>query len=348
MGLRWGVSVGLLAVVSLVGCRGAPPPLPPVPASSGSILVTPVVSAPPPAGPSDQTLIDRVVAVVNGEVIMMSELQEAVLLYRREAREAVSDDLTELQKKVLNRLVEHRLQVQEARRENITVTDEELQAEVDEFIRRNGGDRARIERQLRAQGLTWEAVRREIRDQLLVRKIRGRRISRRASLTEAEVDAYIAANRGKFEASLKYRPRHIAVLADPPDQPAAWERARQEIETIRARLREGADFAELARLHSKDGSAAAGGDLGWLNRGELQPLFEEPILRLGKGEVTAPIKSEVGYHLFQMEEREELTAEMLAQLRQQARDLLLQQKAQERFDEWVDELRRRALIAVRL
>ena len=348
MRLRWGVSVGLLAVVSLVGCRGAPPPLPPVPASSGSILVTPVVSPPPPAGPSDQTLIDRVVAVVNSEVIMMSELQEAVLVYRREAREAPSDDLTELQKKVLKRLVEDRLQVQEARRENISVSDEELQAEMDEFVKRNGGDRSDIERRLQAQGRSWEWMRREVRDQLLVGKIRRRRVTPRMSLTEAEVDAYIAANRGKFEASLKYHPRHIAVLADPPDQPAAWERARQEIETIRVRLREGADFAALARLHSKDGSAAAGGDLGWLARGELQPLFEEPILRLGKGEVTAPIKSEVGYHLFKMEEREELTAEMLAQLRQQARDLLLQQKAQERFDEWVDELRRRALIAVRL
>jgi len=331
-----------------VGCRGAPPPLPPVPASSGSILVTPVVSAPPPAGPSDQTLIDRVVAVVNSEVIMMSELQEAVFLYRREAREAPSDDPTELQKKVLNWLVEDRLQVQAARRENISVNDEELQAAMDDFVKRNGGDRSDVERKLKAQGLTWEGMRRKIKDQLLVRNVRSRRVSQRTSLTEAEVDAYIAANLGKFEASLKYHPRHIAVLADPPDQPAAWERARQEIETIRVRLREGADFTELARLHSKDGSAAAGGDLGWLNRGELQPRFEEPILRLGKGEVTAPIKSEVGYHLFQMEEREELTAEMLAQLRQQARDLLLQQKRQERIDEWVAELRRRALITVRL
>jgi len=348
MRLRWGVSVGLLAVVSLVGCRGAPPPLPPVPASSGSILVTPVVSAPPPAGPSDQTLIDRVVAVVNSEVIMMSELQEAVLVYRREAREAPPEGLTELQKRVLKRLVEDRLQVQEARRENISVTDDELQAQMDEFVKQNGGDRSDIERRLKAQGLTWESMRRQNRDGLLVRKIRSRRVSQRTSLTEAEVDAYIAANQGKFEASLKYHPRHIAVLADPPDQPAAWERARQEIETIRVRLREGADFAELARLHSKDASAAAGGDLGWLNRGELQPRFEEPILGLGKGEVTAPIKSEVGYHLFQMEEREELTAETLAQLRQQARDILLQQKAQERIGEWVEELRRRALITVRL
>jgi peptidyl-prolyl cis-trans isomerase SurA len=346
MGVRWGL--GVLAAASLVGCKAAPPPLPPVPAASGSILVTPVTSAPPPASPTGQNLVDRVVAVVNGDVIMMSELQEAVLLYRREAKEAPAEAPADIQKRVLNRMVEHRLQVQEARRENIAVGDDEVQAELDDFVRRNGGDRTRIERQLRAQGLTWEILRRDVRDQLLVRKIRSRRISRRANITEAEVDAYVATNRSKFEAALKYHPRHIAVLAQPPDQPAAWERARQEVEAVHARVREGASFGELARFHSKDGSAAAGGDLGWLSRGELQPLFEEPILRLEKGAVTAPIKSEIGYHLFQLEAREELTAETLGQIRQQARDILIQQKAQERFDEWVDELRRRALITVRL
>jgi hypothetical protein len=89
-----------------------------------------------------------------------------------------------------------------------------------------------------------------------------------------------------------------------------------------ARLAEGADFAELARGSSPDGVAVSGDDLGWLARGELQPLFEEPILRLQKGEVTPPIKSENGYHLFRLEEREELTPELLGQLRQQARDIL--------------------------
>jgi hypothetical protein len=132
-------------------------------------------------------------------------------------------------------------------------------------------------------------------------------------------------NRGKFEADLKYHPRHIAVLAQPPASAEAWERAKAEVDRIVARLRDGADFAELAREPSRDGSAVAGDDLGWLTRGELQPLFEEPILRLRKGE-----------------------PELLAQLRQQARDILMQKKIQERLEEWLQGLRQRALIAERL
>lgn len=341
----WHLSVACLVLVS---CRSAPPPLPPLPPSSGSLLLTPAAA---PALRDDPSVVDRVAAVVNEDVIMMSELQEAVLLYLREVKESAPSPgpaREELLHKVLERMVDHRLQVQEARREKIEVTEDEVQELVEDFVRRNGGDRERIGEQLRAQGLTWEQVRRDMRDSLLAQKIRSRRVGRRAAVSDAEVDAYVAENRGKFERELKYHPRHIAVLARPADSPAGWERAQSEIEAIRARLREGADFAELAREYSRDGSAASGGDLGWLPRGELQPLFEEAILKLKKGDVTEPIKSDNGYHLFRLEEREELTPQMLAQLRQQARDLLIQKRAQERLTEWLQGLRERALIAERL
>lgn len=343
---QWLWPLGLL-VSGLAGCKGAPPPLPPVPATAGPLLVS--GGSPPPAA-SDQAVIDRVVGIVNEYAITMSELQEALVLYLRETKQPAPPpaELADLQRKVLVRMVNHRLQVQEARREKVDVPDTEVQAKVDDFVRQNGGDRARIEVQLKEQGLTWDGLRRDFRDQLLAQKVRSRRVSRAASVTEGEVDAYIQANRSKLEGDLKYHPRHIALLAEPPDAPAAWAEAQATAQTLVTRLREGADFAATARTSSKDGSAAAGGDLGWLSRGELQPLFEEAILKLQVGEVTDPIKSTVGYHLFRLEAREELTPEMLVQLRQQSRDLLLQKKVQERLDEWVESLRRRALIAERL
>ena len=338
--------LGLAAGVA--GCKGAPPKLPPVPADSGSLMLSPGAS---PSVPADQSLVDRVVAVVNEDVIMMSELQEAMVLYLRETKEALPADGVErdrLVRRILARMVDHRLQIQEARRDKIEVTEEEVASVMDDFVKRNGGDRARIEEQLKAQGLSWEQLRRDMRDSLLAQKVRARRVGRRASVTEPEIDAYVTDNRGKFEADLKYHPRHIAVLAQPPASAEAWERAKAEVDRIVARLRDGADFAELAREPSQDGSAVAGDDLGWLTRGELQPLFEEPILRLRKGETTPPIKSENGYHLFRLEEREELTPELLAQLRQQARDILMQKRIQERLEEWLQGLRQRALIAERL
>jgi peptidyl-prolyl cis-trans isomerase SurA len=336
----------VLLVAGVAGCKGTPPPLPPIPADSGTILLPPGHAA---AAPDDQLVVDRVVAVVNEDVILMSELQEALLLHLRESKETLPVTVVEREQllhKVLTRMVDHRLQIQEARRDKIEVPEEELASVVDDFIKRNGGDRARVEEQLKLQGMTWEVVRRDMRDSLMAQKIRARRIGRRATVTEAEVEVYLAQNRAKLETDLKFHPRHIAVLAQPPNSPAAWEKAKADADALVARLREGADFAEMAR--QQDGSASDGGDLGWLARGELAPAFEEPILRLQKGGVTEPIKSENGYHLFRMEDREELTPEMLGQIRQQARDILLQKKAQERLDEWVQGLRQRALIADRL
>jgi parvulin-like peptidyl-prolyl isomerase len=144
---------------------------------------------------------------------------------------------------------------------------------------------------------------------------------------------------------LKYHAFHLAITVEAPSSPAAWEQAKQEIEQISVALAGGADFAELARTRAKD---ATGGDLGWLARGELDPAFERPLLALQKGQVTAPIRSGSAYHVFKLNDREQLTADRLADARQQARDLLVQKKAQERFDEWVEGLRRRALIAIRL
>jgi peptidyl-prolyl cis-trans isomerase SurA len=334
---------GLVVAAALGACRTPAGPLPPVPTGSGGVLVR-AGEAPPIR--DTQSVIDRVVAVVNDDVIMMSELQEAIVLSRREGR--ALPEGPDLERSVLNRLVDHRLQVQEAKRDKIEVTEDEVRTAIDDFVKRNGGDREKIELQLQAQGVTWETLRRELREQMLAQRVRGRRVVRRATVTETEVDQYLTENRSKFDAGLKYHARHIAVMAEPPSFPVAWERAKQEIDGIAAALAAGQDFAELARARSKDSSSASGGDLGWLARGELDATFEQPLLALQKGQVTAPIRSAAGYHIFLLEDRQELTAERLADARQQVRDLLLQKKAQERFDEWVEGLRRRALIAIRL
>lgn len=331
---------GLLVAGAFGACRGPAGPLPPVPAGSGGVLVR-AGEAPPI--PETQAVIDRVVAVVNGDVIMMSELQEAIALSSRDSRPA--SNAPEVERAVLNRLVDHRLQVQEAKREKIEVTEDDLRNLIDDFVKRNGGDRAKIESQFQSLGVTWESLRRELRDQLLAQRVRSCRVVRRATVTESEVDQYLAQNRDKFEAGLKYHAVHLAVMAEPSTSPAAWEAAKREIESIVTALAGGADFTELARSRAKD---PAGGDLGWLARGELDAAFERPLLALQKGQITEPIRSGAGYHILKLADREELTAERLADARQQVRDLLLQKKGQERLDEWLEALRRRALIAIRL
>jgi peptidyl-prolyl cis-trans isomerase SurA len=333
--------VGLIVVGAFGACRTPAGPLPPIPSASGGVLVR---SGEVPPVKDSQAVIDRIVAVVNGDVIMMSELQEAIVLARRDGR-TPTDAGAEVERATLNRLVDHRLQVQEAKRDKIEVTEDELRGVLEDFVKRNGGEREKVETQLQSQGVTWEVLRREMREQLLAQRVRSRRVVRRATVTELEVDQYLAQNREKFEAGLKYHAFHLAITVEASNSPAAWERAKQEIDSVAAALAGGADFAELARTRGKD---PTGGDLGWLARGELDAVFERPLLALEKGQMTVPIRSGAAYHLLKLDDREELTAERLADARQQVRDVLAQKKAQERFDEWLEGLRRRALIAIRL
>lgn len=308
-------------------------------------------SAPPPArlvAFTPEDVVDRVVAVVNNDAITLGELQEALAAYRQEHRGPLPAQEEELLRQFLERLIDMRLQLQEADREKITAEEAEVEEELARRLKHLGAEgREQVEAQLRAQGLTMEMVRKRVRDSLRVAKVVRRKVTLRVSVTDGEVDRYLAENREKLEAGLTYHARHILV-APVGDSDAAWEAARIRAELIRAELQDGADFAELARQHSRDASARLGGDLGTLRRGELAPEIEAQILALSPGEVSRPYRSSLGYHLFRLESKEALEGEALARARQQVREILFRQKYEARLDAWLREVKRRAVIEVRL
>ena len=113
----------------------------------------------------------------------------------------------------------------------------------------------------------------------------------------------------------------------------------------RAQLQDGADFSELAKQHSRDATAKDGGDLGTLKRGELAPDVEAELLGLGVGQISRPVRSPLGYHVFRLESKDTLEG---ASIRQQIRDILFRQQYDTRLDAWLKEIKQRAIIEVRL
>lgn len=318
--------------------RVVPPPEPPAAA---------VPPAPPRPAPDDSVL-DRIVAVVNNDAITLGELQEAMASVRQEGRARPTADDEQLARELLNRLIDTRLQLQEAEREKITVEEAEVNEELEARMKRFGARTVQeLEAMVKAQGLSMEAVRRRIRESLRIAKIVRRKVTLRVSVTDAEVDRYLAENRDKLETGLTYHARHILIVPEGQSD-AAWEAARIRADLLRQQLLEGADFAELARRHSRDASARDGGDLGTLRRGELSQEIEAVILALEPGQISAPYRSPLGYHLFRLEEKEVLAGETLARARQQVREILFREKYEARLRAWLQELRARALIEVRL
>ncbi|MBI4637429.1 MAG: peptidylprolyl isomerase [Candidatus Rokubacteria bacterium] len=324
-----------------------PAPVMSRPAAGAQDAAAPTETLPKPP-PSDENVTDRVVAVVNNDAITLGELQESVALYRQENRERPGPTDAELMRQFLGKLIDNRLQLQEAEREKIVIEDAELADELGERMKKvNARTQEEFEAMVRAQGLTMDAVRKRLRDSLRVGKVIRRKVTLRVTVTEAEIDKYLAANREKLEVGLPYHARHILITPESGSD-AGWEAARIRADIIRAQLVEGADFAELARTQSRDASARDGGDLGTLKRGELAQDIEAQILRLEPGEIATPYRSALGYHLFRLESKDTLQGEGLMRTRQQIREILFRQKFEARLEAWLKEIKQRAIIEVRM
>jgi parvulin-like peptidyl-prolyl isomerase len=298
----------------------------------------------------DDAVADRVVAVVNNDAITLSELQETIVAFRAENRggrgSTSSDD--ELAKQFLPKLIDSRLQLQEAERERITVEDQEVNEEISERIKAyNSKSVEEFEKLLKDQGITMEAVRKRVREALRVQKVVRRKVALRVSVTDTEIVQYVEENRQKLETGLSYHARHILVVPEGTDD-AAWEGARIKADILRTQVLEGGDFATVARAHSQDASAKDGGDLGALKRGELAQDIETEILRLAPGQMSRPYRSSLGYHVFLLESKDSLEGDGLVRVKQQIREILFRQKYEARLEAWLKEIKQRAIIEVRM
>ncbi len=319
-----------------------PTPTPPQPVAAPAPAPLPRRVAP--------EVLDRVIAVVNNDVITLSELQDSLAFYLYETKEPVKpEDEEALKQRLLNRMIESRLQLQEASREQLTVEDSEVNEQLAEVMKRvNAKTQEEFEQVVKAQGLTMEGIKKRTRDQVLMQKVVRRKVAFRISVTEQEIEQYLVENREKLETGLSYHARHILFAPTPPDSEAAWEAARGRAEEVWARVRAGEDFVELAKRYSEDSTAKDGGDLGVLKQGELAPGVEYQILRLRPGEASAPYRSRLGFYIFKLEWKEGLAGETLAQAKQQIRDILIRQKYATRLEAWIAEIRKRAIIEIRL
>jgi peptidyl-prolyl cis-trans isomerase SurA len=297
----------------------------------------------------DDRVTDRVLAIVNNDAITLSEIQEAIAVYKYENRDRTTESSDQLVQQFLNRMIDSRLQVQEAEREKIVIDEKEIDEELaDRITKMNMKSKEEFEAALKAQGIPMSAIRKRIGDELRRGRIVSRKVRLRISVTEDEVTQYLEANRPKLETGLSYHARHILVLPETGAEDAAWENARIRAEMLRTQLQQGADFADLAKQYSRDASARDGGDLGTLKRGELAQDIETQILSLQPGQISAPYRSALGYHIFKLESKETLEGEALARIRSQIREILFREKFDTRLDAWLKEIKQRAVIDVRL
>ncbi|CCD29529.1 putative Peptidylprolyl isomerase [Candidatus Glomeribacter gigasporarum BEG34] len=284
--------------------------------------------------------VDRIVAVVNHEAITQRALDAfaAQIARRLQQQGATAPDAEALRAQALEQMVLKQVMLHKAREEKISVSEAERAAALDRLVQESGLPREEYRAKLERQGIFWSTMKREMEDELLLAKLRVKEIESQIVVPDAEVRDYL--DRAVLPDIEHTHARHILLRADDSALAAS---ARQQLLEVKKKVEAGADFARFARQLSIDGTAAQGGDLGWLEPGQTVPEFERAMASLKAGEISAPVRSPYGVHLIQVLERRR--AAPSAQQRQNiARQAIGMRKAAQAHDRWLRALRDQAYV----
>ena len=259
--------------------------------------------------------IDRIVAIVNNDVIVMSELDFRVTQVQND----LIDSNTQappyhiLQQQVLERLIVDRLQLQLADRIGIRVIDDELNVTITNIANNNGLTLRQFRDVLEREGYDFRQFRQQIKDEMRISQLRQREIGSQIMVSDREVENYLAIKKRIGDTDIEYRLQHILIAL--PDGASAKDisTAKEQADTILTELRHGADFAEMAVRVSDGQNALKGGDIGWKKAGQLPVFFTAALANLDVGDVSELIKSPNGFHIIRIAENRYVTQHMVTQ-----------------------------------
>lgn len=246
--------------------------------------------------------IDRIAAVVDEDVILRSELDRAVanITAQYAGRENQLPPRDVLERQVLERLVLLKLQVARAQATGVRVTDQELDQAIAGIAAQNRLNSDQLREQLARDGVGFADFRNSVREELLTQRLRQRFAQSRVSVSEAEIDAALAA---QANAGSQYRLAHILVALPEGATPEQIATAQKKVEGVKGLIDRGEmDFAAAAVRYSDSPNALEGGDLGWRSLDEIPNAFAELIRDMQAGQVSAPLRGPSGFQLLKLVE----------------------------------------------
>ncbi len=292
--------------------------------------------------------VDRVAAVVENQVITLNEFK----MEYEQAKVRAPKGQAPTEQEVMQNLIDKALLLTVADRNGITVTDAEVDASLAQIGSANKLTIAQVYQKVgKESGFSPAAVRREIANGIKVNKVSEREVLSRAQASDAEINQLVASGQVKLPEGMntkmeQYDTRHILIAID---QSTPEPLARKKIAELQARLKAGEAFDSLARTYSQDpGSAANGGSLGWVPAGVMVPEFDKAMMSQPVGIVSPqPVRTVFGYHLVKVDGKRQVEAKEEA-LRQQAKQMIINQRAGQIYQEMMMQLRKDAHIEVRM
>ncbi len=288
------------------------------------------------------------VATVDGVGISREKFENAVEQTRQsfqmQGQMIPETDLEEFRAEILDQMIAEELIYQEALKQGLEVSDEAVESQFQQIRDQFGTDEA-WQQALDANNTSEAELREQIRRNDLIQRVISNAVEETVEVTEAEIREFYDDNPEFFDQGQQVTARHIIITTQGmSDEEVA--QARERIESIREELLAGADFAELAREHSEDGSAQQGGDLGTFGPGQMVPEFEQAAFGLEEGEISEVVRTQFGFHIIQVTERMDSGMIAIEDVSQSIELYLGQVRQADALEEYVDRLREEADIVI--
>jgi peptidyl-prolyl cis-trans isomerase SurA len=294
-------------------------------------------------------LLDRIVAIVNDEVITWSELYRSMEMDATPAVKAMSEEerlriFKENEAQFMETMINYRLQSQEAKNTGIKVSEDEIKDAIDGIKRKYGMTEEQFRQSLKAEGYAYEEYRKRLQEQIIISKVVNQQIRNKILLTDRDVDEFIKENREFSSGAESYKLRQIFFRKkkDGVENSRLEDRAKD----VHDRILRGEQFSDLAKQYSDDPSGSNGGDLGLIDKRSLAREFSDALSAMKTGDVSSPFWTAGGLHIIKLEEKSALKSP--AELREDAKQALGARIFNEKYSAWVKSLRERAFIDIRL
>lgn len=284
-------------------------------------------------------LTDRIVAVVNKEVIMLSELRAEMEPERRRLEQQyrgaeLQTRLQQAEHRTLTRMIERRLQIQHARSKGVDASEED--------IRRTAMD---LQQRGTPVNLDDPKEKNALKEQLILFTLENREVRSGVMVSEADLKRFYESHLTLFMLPEEYRISQILLR---PRKGESRAELRARAREVSARLKKGEEFDELVLRYSDDPDAVRGSNLGFVRRGEMEPPIERAVSALQPGQVSEPVETPEGIHIIRLDEKKAAQFRPLEAVKTEMQGLVFQQKSADRYQRWITDLKSKAYIEVKL
>ena len=295
------------------------------------------------SAPAAEEVLDGIAAVVNKDVITFSQVRELVAVREQALREtlrgqALMDKVKEVRLTAINELIDRQLVLQEFEKNKFSIPEFVIDDHVATIVREQfNGDRQAFIRTLQAQGYTLQRFRKLETNKLIVQAMRQKSVKVNPILPPGKLDQYYHEHQAEYSSPEQIKLRMIVLHKDTTN-------AASTAEEIRAKIKNGDDFAKMAGMYSEDSSKSSGGDWGWIDRKTLDKSLSDPAFSLKTGQVSKVVTLNGNFYLLYVEARKNGETKSLAAIHEEVVTKLLQSERQAAQEKWIKDLRSKAYI----